>query len=935
MNSLLQTLYMTPEFRRSLYQWRYDPAVHGDEQDCIPLQLQRLFGQLQHSERFYVETTALTRSFQWDLRDSFLQHDVQEFCRVLFDAIEDSVKQTPQARFINEVYEGSLVDFVKCLGCGVESRREDKFMDLSLTVRSEFQQSQTLEAALSNFLRTEELTDDNQYFCSYCQSKQDASKGLKFAQLPYVLVLQLKRFDLDFRTMQRVKLNDPVKFPLILNMEPLLSETPSAVSTEAPATEARPQRSYESAVDVDDLELKAITISAYDRVIADDDKVPMKLDSITHALFRERELRRRRAERQEQIKRLLEVSSHVYELYSVMVHSGSALGGHYYAYILDFDSGRWFNFNDSCVKEVDEAELESVQGSTASYAATAYLLMYRKVDPRNLAAVADEEVPDYVVEYIHQEREQRLKEEREQAERMLQIQVRVFYRRSEALIMTRKDFTLLQLKQQAMETFHLAVAEEDCRLRAYSEFNDIYKESYTGRENCSLDFLSILNLKTLVLEDKQPDEEFIEYDPDAISIKVHLWRDEIRLSETKLEYKLPPPLRLQAPFGFTVYDLMRIIEELSGVPVAEQRLFKRSPILSQTRLDEVSIPDLMDMPLANARIYEATVLYLEPVGPSSHWQEEVDADVHRLVLGYNLPDSSDSVQSLIIDRRKTVADLRAMIAAKHNLDPSNFIIKRAGLDGQELKNLQLSLYQSEVINNSILFLIKGPPALPGQNRLQFYLAKFKQPQRGVVELSKGESNSDDPDNSSLYKFYDLVSLNVSSQVRVADLKVLIQQAATSIYPTMDLSARRLRVRERYQERLGAVLHSSRSLGCFNVYDNKCLAVQVLAEDDCLTEDEMSLVVRWWSPSQWTLSEPTEITVGKACSFQALARTLSLTYNFSVRPRQPSQLAVCRITYQNMLDCSDLIDERWHQPNSLMGAISGNPLFLGIDGLELV
>jgi ubiquitin C-terminal hydrolase len=28
----------------------------------------------------------------------------------------------------------------------------------------------------------------------------------------------------------------------------------------------------------------------------------------------------------------------VYELYSVMVHSGSAMGGHYYAYIKDLDS---------------------------------------------------------------------------------------------------------------------------------------------------------------------------------------------------------------------------------------------------------------------------------------------------------------------------------------------------------------------------------------------------------------------------------------------------------------------------------------------------------------------------------------------------------------------------------------------------------------------
>ena len=39
-----------------------------------------------------------------------------------------------------------------------------------------------------------------------------------------------------------------------------------------------------------------------------------------------------------------------------MIHSGSALGGHYYAYIKSFDSERWYNFNDSNVKEIDEKD---------------------------------------------------------------------------------------------------------------------------------------------------------------------------------------------------------------------------------------------------------------------------------------------------------------------------------------------------------------------------------------------------------------------------------------------------------------------------------------------------------------------------------------------------------------------------------------------------
>lgn len=36
-----------------------------------------------------------------------------------------------------------------------------------------------------------------------------------------------------------------------------------------------------------------------------------------------------------------------YELFSVMIHSGGAMGGHYYAFIKSFESGKWIKFNDA------------------------------------------------------------------------------------------------------------------------------------------------------------------------------------------------------------------------------------------------------------------------------------------------------------------------------------------------------------------------------------------------------------------------------------------------------------------------------------------------------------------------------------------------------------------------------------------------------------
>lgn len=53
LNSLLQTLYMTPEFRNAIYEWKFESKAENEETEqaeatkCIPYQLQRLFLQLQ------------------------------------------------------------------------------------------------------------------------------------------------------------------------------------------------------------------------------------------------------------------------------------------------------------------------------------------------------------------------------------------------------------------------------------------------------------------------------------------------------------------------------------------------------------------------------------------------------------------------------------------------------------------------------------------------------------------------------------------------------------------------------------------------------------------------------------------------------------------------------------------------------------------------
>lgn len=60
----------------------------------------------QTSIKTAVETTELTRSFGWDSSEAWQQHDIQELCRVMFDALEQVFKDTNQADLIDRLYQG-------------------------------------------------------------------------------------------------------------------------------------------------------------------------------------------------------------------------------------------------------------------------------------------------------------------------------------------------------------------------------------------------------------------------------------------------------------------------------------------------------------------------------------------------------------------------------------------------------------------------------------------------------------------------------------------------------------------------------------------------------------------------------------------------------------------------------------------------------------
>ena len=75
---------------------------------------------------------------------------------------------------------------------------------------------------MSAFVKPELLDGNNQYSCEKCKSKQNAEKGLRITQFSYLLTIQLKRFDFDYQTLHRIKLNERVTFPDVLDLNGFL-----------------------------------------------------------------------------------------------------------------------------------------------------------------------------------------------------------------------------------------------------------------------------------------------------------------------------------------------------------------------------------------------------------------------------------------------------------------------------------------------------------------------------------------------------------------------------------------------------------------------------------------------------------------------------------------------------------------------------------------
>ena len=422
LNSLIQSLFMTPEFRQNIFSWKYNKLFHGPEKDCIPFQIKKLFYRLQNPIRQIEKTSDLTKSFQWNNNEIYIQQDIEELCRVLFEAIEISMENN----FIEKIYKGNLNSIIKCLECGNLSIRNESFLDLSLPILNE----KSLEMAILNYIKPEKLENNNKYFCEKCNKKVNAEKYLKFEKLPKILFIQLGRFYYDFNTQNRKKIHNKIPFPLILNFNKYLN--------------------------------------SYENIIYNENESENDNFCINECLN----------------KNYLNEGENVYELFSIVIQSGNANGGHYYAYIKSFEDEKWYNFNDSDVNEIETKKIIETFGENNSNfnSVCAYCLMYRKMIKNEKFSVENMILDEDFLNEIKDENERIKKIEEEEKIKLNSIEISIFDEKNVFFkLKIDKNKSFNELKKLIIEKFNLN-NNEKFKLR---EFNSYIKKP--------LDYIEITN----------------------------------------------------------------------------------------------------------------------------------------------------------------------------------------------------------------------------------------------------------------------------------------------------------------------------------------------------------------------------------------------------------------------------------------------------------
>lgn len=626
-------------------------------------------------------TKGLTTSFGWTSTDAFIQHDVQELCRVLMDALDESFEQSENHHGdnnschgssggmkygrVSNLYKGVMLDYIQvvepCTPTTTSQTTLDTDGDVQMSSSNDGNDQQNVENEQNGTMMT---MIDQKY-----RPVINASTGQPYGRVREDAYMDIQLVVRDMDSVEQ-SLQSYIRPELLTGDNQWCCEDLNNQKVDAKKGLALKTLPYLLSLQLNRFDYDYVT---WQRIkLANRITFPFYLDMSPFVV----------QEQQQQEQQ--QYSSKLYELFAVLIHSGSANGGHYFAYIKSFENGKWYNFNDSSVQEIDEEAVKVMYGGSSGEAGrsayksvnastNAYMLMYRLVDPeRNLMSVPDSMIPNDIRREVEEENEQ-FREEVRHKEREQQIaKVKVFlpkirgdYSRTLSLdVELEKNATFIEAKKQI---FAKAVELEDwseressidnCRIREY----DLIKRRpgkvvRSSSDDAPISTLGIRNYSALTIQTKYPDEDWpVEHQT------LHLLISPLNPETKSFDQFLPRNVRGDQTLRELKQELSSVLGEKYPAELLNIVTAPSDGIYNQYNAQDEDKRIDADLGIKNSDMVYVEVL--DNVHAPSVIVEKLHEMENMINVYFNKPDNPLVFdQTLEVDRRGTVLDVKRKIS---------------------------------------------------------------------------------------------------------------------------------------------------------------------------------------------------------------------------------------------------------------------------------
>ena len=220
-NSILQQFYGIPQLRIKIMDY--------EGEDMFTIKLKELFAKMTFSNLPYQNTKGVVKYFRgWDGEpiNPTIQQDACEFLQVFLDKLEETLGVS----FIHSLFKGTTINCIDGISTQYHSEREEQFYTFPVAVKNH---SDLLES-IDSISAPDFLTGTNQYKAENI-GLIDAKKSILIGELPPYFVIQLQRFEYEYQTMTRTKIDSKFTFPVHLQLKHRMKK--DAESTEFIETE--------------------------------------------------------------------------------------------------------------------------------------------------------------------------------------------------------------------------------------------------------------------------------------------------------------------------------------------------------------------------------------------------------------------------------------------------------------------------------------------------------------------------------------------------------------------------------------------------------------------------------------------------------------------------------------------------------------------------